>query len=77
MPSRRRLSSTAVKMALRDRPPVLGLSRHGRKNFGREDNFIALRKVAQGASDDFLARAAGIAVGRVEEIDAEFPTRAG
>ena len=72
MPSRRRLSSIAARIAVRESPPSFEPSRHRKENFRRENDLFAFGEIAQCASDDLLTRAIGIDVGRVEEIDAKF-----
>jgi hypothetical protein len=42
------------------------------KDFRRDHQLIALAHLAQGAADDFFARAIGVDVGRVEKINSEF-----
>ena len=71
MPSRFRLASISVRIALRERPLPLGSGRIGVIDLGRDHDLVSLREVAQGAADDLLARAVGVGVGGVEEIDAE------
>ena len=71
MPSRRRLASIAVKMALRDRPPPFGPLAHREEHLGGDHDFVAPRKILERLSDDFLGGAVRIGIGGVEKIDAQ------
>ncbi len=50
---------------------AVGVRAHRVVDLGRDHDLVPSGEVAQGAADDLLARAVGIGVGGVEEVDAE------
>ena len=69
-PSRRRLSSMAWQICLRERPRWLGSSPIGLNTLVATTTARARAEVLERAAEDFLARAERIHVGGVEEVDA-------
>ena len=61
-----------VEQVLARQPLVVRTVAHRVKDFGRDDHLVAPGEVLQRAAEDFLAGAARIHVGGVEEVDAAF-----
>ena len=69
MPSRRRLASISVMIALRDRPRPFGRA-HRTVTLVASDDLVTVGESCERPADDLLARAVGVHVGGVEEVDA-------
>ena len=71
MPSRLQAGVDFGHDGLARKALAVGLRAHRVVDLGRDHDLVASGEVAQGAADDLLARAVGVGVRGVEEVDAE------